>query len=475
MHKEVVLILSSSSKAERVSLRERYKFPPIGLLCLVSLLKIHGYKVEVCDLVFEDFSRAGFVTHLRSLAKAPVIVGICVYTENADESVEIASLSKQAFPETKVVLGGPHVTFCYDELLHHQSVDFVVRGEGESKIMQLLEYISSPNSFPLQSIQGIAYKAEVDGGYQINLTKPSSFITSLDILPFPDYPAWKYGNEHYPNMFAFVSSRGCPSECIFCASRAFSGSKYRFHSAKWVFSMLFYYQKIYGFTRFTFFDDTFLVNKLRAKIFSGYISKHWAGNGPAMWACKSRVDMIDEATVQLIREAGCLSIHVGVESGVQEVLDSIGKAITLPQIFKALKLLRKYNIVAECSFMIGHPSDTLATIEETILFADVIDELGIGKCVIGISTPFPGTRLWIEAETLGIQIKVRDWSKYDTNTPIYETERVKADHLRKAMFYYLYQSHQTCNPRLSGRSQEEIDLIRENFARNLRDEETANV
>jgi len=259
-----VLILSSSSSIGRLGIRMMYGFPPTGLLCLSSLLKVHGYRVDVCDLIFEDFSRAGFVAHLQSLAKAPVMVGICVYTENVNESLEIASLSKQAFPQTKVVLGGPHATFCYDELLQHQCVDFVVRGEGESNIIQLVEYISSPSSFPLQAIPGIAYKIEVDGGHQIEVTKSSSFITCLDILPFPDYPAWKCANDHYPRIFSFVSSRGCPSECIFCASRAFSGNKYRFHSAEWVFSALFYYQKLYGFVRFGFFDDTFLANKSRA-------------------------------------------------------------------------------------------------------------------------------------------------------------------------------------------------------------------
>ena len=120
---------------------------------------------------------------------------------------------------------------------------------------------------------------------------------------------------------------------------------------------------------------------------------------------------------------------MGAESGADQVLESIKKGITLPQIFEALKLLRKHNVEVDCSFMIGHPSDTLETIEETILFADVIERLGMGKCVIAISTPFPGTVLWKQAERLGIQIKVRDWSKYDLNTPIYETERVKANHL----------------------------------------------
>lgn len=471
MNKEVVLIASSTSQSARIDVREKYRFPPIGVLCLSSLLKIHGYKVDVCDLVFEDFSRAGFVRHLRSLAKAPLMVGICVYTETANETLEIASLSKQAFPETKVVLGGPHATFCYDELLPHQCVDFVVRGEGESNIIQLLEYISSPNCFPLHVIPGIAYKIEADGGYQIEVTKPSSFITCLDILPFPDYPAWKYANDYYQRIFSLVSSRGCPSECIFCASRAFSGRKYRFHSAKWAFSMIFYYQKVYGFVRFGFFDDTFLVNKLRAKTFSDYISKYWAGNVPPSWACKSKADLIDEAIIPAVREAGCLSIHLGLESGSQHVLDSIKKGITLPDVFKALKLLSQYGIEAECSFMLGHPSDTLETIEETLLFGDVIENLGMGSCVMGISTPYPGTRLRKEAQTLGIQIKVREWSKYDLNTPIYETERVKGNHVRKALLYYHHQRHQISNPRLSGRSQEEIDLIRENFVRSLRDEE----
>jgi len=454
----------------RVPVREKYRFPPIGLLYLSSLLKIHGYRVGVCDLVFEDFSRVGFVTHLQSLAKSPLMVGICVYTDSVSEALEITSLSKQAFPRTKIVLGGPHAAFCYDELLQHECVDFVVRREGESNIIQLLEYLSYPNSFPLQVIRGIAYKTEVDGSYKIDVTELSPFITSLDILPLPDYPAWKY-SDYYSRLYSFVSSRGCPGQCIFCSSKAFSGNKYRFHSAEWIFSMLFYYQKVYKFTRFGFLDDTFLANKSRAKTFCNYLSKYWPGSAPPIWACKSRADMIDEAIVKVISDGGCVSIHVGVESGAQEVLDSIKKGITLPEIFEALKLLRKYGMKAECSFMIGHPSDTLETIEKTLLLADVIESLGMGKCVVGISTPFPGTRLWEEAEKLGIQIKVRDWSRYDLNTPIYETVEVSSNHLMKAMFYFQHQRHQTTNPGLSGSSQEKIDIIRENFARNLRNEE----
>jgi radical SAM superfamily enzyme YgiQ (UPF0313 family) len=420
--------------------------------------------------LFEDFSRAGFIAHLQSLAKTPIMVGICVYTETANESLEIASLSKQAFPKTKVVLGGPHATFCYDELLQHECVDFVVRGEGESNIIQLLEYISHPNSFPLQVIPGIAYKIEVDGGHQIEVTMPSSFITCLDILPFPDYPAWsKYGK--YSEGFSIVSSRGCPGQCIFCASRAFSGSKYRFHAAEWVFSMLFYYFKVYGFRWFVFYDDTLLANKLRAKTFCNYLSKYWSGDVVPSWACKSRADMVNEAIARAIKDAGCVSVHIGVESGAQEVLDNIKKGITLSQVFNSLRILKKHGIEAECSFILGHPGDTLETIEKTLLLADEIENLGMGKCVVGYSTPFPGTPLWNEAERLGIQIKVRDWSRYNLSTPVYETPYVNEHHLRKAVFYYEHQRNQSTNPGLSGSSQAKIDITREEFTRELRGEE----
>jgi len=471
--REVLLISSSSSSTDRVDVKERYKFPPIGLLCLSSLIKIHGYRVSVCDLGFEDFSRAGFVAHLRSLAKAPLMVGICVYTEAATESLEIASLSKQAFPEVKVVLGGPHATFCYEELLAHECVDFVVRGEGESKIIHLLEYIAHPDGLPLQTVPGIAYRvrADMDSEYKIQVNASASFITRLDVLPFPDYPAWKYGEKCYPGVFSFVSSRGCPGECVFCASRAFSGSRYRFHEAEYVFAMLFYYQKLYGFRRFGLFDDTFLVKKSRCDSFCKYIGKFSPQDCQLRWTCKSRVDMIDEASLEMLKQAGCRSIHLGLESGAQDVLDSIRKGITLPQVFKALKLLKAYGLEAECSFMLGHPSDNLETMEQTLLFADVIESLGIGRCGIGISTPFPGTPLWEEAAELGIQIKVWDWSKYNTATPIYETEQVKMSDLRKAMLFFEYQRHKTDNPCLSGSIQEKIDLIRDRFVRSLRQEE----
>lgn len=474
LHREIILINSSVSKMERHFIREMYAFPPVGLLYLSSLLKIHGYKVELCDLLFEDFTPKKFMEHLHSLARSPAMVGITVYTENVQEALETASLAKKTFPETKVVLGGPHATFRYEEMLKNDCIDFVVRGEGESSTILLLESIFSPQCIPLESIPGIAYKIfEKDGSYRIHFTDQPSFIERLDILPLPDYPAWSKRSE-YSEIFSFVSSRGCPGNCIFCASSALSGRKYRFHSAEWVFSMLYFFWHLYRFNRFVFLDDTFLANKLRAKNFCSYLRQYWPGERLPKWACKSRVDVIDQDIVHTIVEVGCISVHIGVESGNQNVLDHIGKKITLSQVYNSLRLLNKYGLKADCSFIIGHHCDTLESIEETILLAQAIEAVGMGSATIGVSTPFPGTRLLEEAEALGIQIKNLEWSKYDLATPIYETCEVKEPHLRKALFYFEHERKIKSTPNLSGRRLDEINSIKRHFMINLKGEDFEN-
>ncbi|KAB3533482.1 B12-binding domain-containing radical SAM protein [Alkaliphilus pronyensis] len=465
--KDIILIGGSTSKESRIAQRSRYKLPPIGILSLSAVLKIHGYSVGVCDLFFEDFSRKQFIEYLRSLSSNPLMVGITVYTENEAECLEIASLVKRAFSETKVVLGGPHASFYASELIKNPNIDFIVKGEGESKIASLLEHIKNPTGFPANNIAGVTSKVDVKGEKEAKTMESLSMITNLDILPFPDFTEWKFSSEYLSRMLSMVTSRGCPSKCIFCASKALSGSKYRFNSSEWVFSMVYYYYKKYKFGKIAFFDDTLLANKARAKRFCNYLIS-LSNEVLFSWSCKSRVDMIDEELLIMLKKAGCNSIHFGIESASQRILDTIGKKVTLEDIYTALQLTKKHDIQAECSFIIGLPNETLETIEETIILADVIEKEGFGSAVLGVTTPFPGTEIMEENEKYGLKIKVKDMQKYDLSTPICEIDGVTLNDLRKAYFYYSHQRHKTNYPKLSGRSLSEVEEIRECYIDSLK-------
>ncbi len=427
---ETIILLHPPNSLAPEGDQTYYPNPPLGLMMISSILKMHGYRVLILDLRMEALSGSPFEALKKSLTKIsnPLAVGITTYTESFSDALAVAQIVKEIFPSTKVVMGGYHATFCYKETLSHSYVDFVVLGEGESTIIELLEYIKYPHHYSLDKIKGIAFRKDDE----IVITRQRDLITDLDVLPFPDYN-FSFADLRYGNTLPFISSRGCPGKCIFCASRAFSGNKYRLHSAEYLFSIVYYFYKKRPLTGMMAVDDTFTANKNRVKEFCNYLIKN---NVLIGWGCRSRVDaLLDENIVALLSKSNCVTIHIGIESAEQNVLDSIKKNISLNQVFKAIKLCRKYGIRIEASFMIGNPADTMRSMVKTILLAKLIEQNNIGISAIGISTPYPGTSLYQAKKEMGIKIKTKDWRKYNTRYPVFETPNFTQNDLRNFYFY----------------------------------------
>jgi radical SAM superfamily enzyme YgiQ (UPF0313 family) len=422
----VVLIQVGNQSILRKEIKAHYKMPPIGLLNLASMLMAHGYSVKVVDLITGDYSAEALARELRRDAVTPLMIGLSIYTETANASLEVARLARTIFPNTKIVAGGPHPTFCVDEVLACLDVDFVVCGEGESTLIELLEAFKHPG-LPLEQIAGICFRAPAGG---ITRTAPRNNITLLDLLPFPAYDLENLDEQR--SVFRVVSSRGCPGSCMFCSSGAYSGSVYRMHSAEWLFSLVVYYYVKRSFQVLDVLDDTFTVNWRRTKRFCALLK---ASRAQFTMQVKSRVDFIREEVICALSEAGCTAIHIGVESADQAVLDSISKGITLEQVYSTIELMVKYGMRVNASFMIGHPSDTRESIERTLILASVINDLGVSA--VSFATPFPGTRLHRDAARLGVTIAVPSWRKYDTMTPIYFTAAFDLNDLRRAYFMYV--------------------------------------
>lgn len=431
--REVILIESTGSSALRELFRQRYPYPPVGILSISSFLKLHGYRTHLVDLMLEEYTRAGFAERLRALGEPPLAVGVSVYTDCFQEGIEVIAAVREVFPRTCIVVGGPHGTFRPEEILERTAADFVIRHEGESALVELLEHLRSPDGLPLDRIASLSYR-RADGRVHSNPARP--FLGRPDLLPFPDYDGLPALRSSYAESFLFVSSRGCPGDCIYCASRAMSGRRYRFHSAEWIFSLAYEYFRRYRFHRLVFLDDTFTVHRRRARTFCRYLREAWPGQVPPRWVCKSRVDCLDEEICAEIAGAGCVAVHIGIESADQAVLDAISKHISLDQVFSALRAIRRSGMRVDCSFIIGHHADTLETIERTVLFAQAIRDSGIGTAVVGISTPLPGTRLFDEAAALGVEITVRNWGRYTLTTPVYRTRNFSENDLRRAFLAF---------------------------------------
>ncbi len=432
MH-DIILIETGNSKDASAGLTDRYPYPAIGLLSLSSFLKLHGYNVFIVDLRMELFSRDEFQKHISTLSKCPLAVGLTSYTESVQETHEIIGYVKEVFDEVSIIVGGPHASFMGPELLTNCSIDFVVRGEGESTLLLLLEHLRSPSSISLESIDGLSYM----DGKSIKSTPDRRFITSLDALPVPDYEnSPGVLEEVYKSKFVLVSSRGCPGKCVFCASRALSGSQYRFYSDQWIKAVIVYYLNFYQFDTLNFLDDTLTADTNRFLKVAAHIKHIREKSKRFTWVCKSRTDVFSEEIATALEDSECYSVHFGIESSDSEVLGKIGKGVTIEKAFDAIIIANSHSIGVECSFIIGHYCDTLETIERTLILARVLKERIFSSSSIGISTPFPGTPLRLHSKGLGIEINDHPWSCYDLTQPIYNTSEFSENDLRKASYFF---------------------------------------
>ncbi|MEI7640949.1 MAG: radical SAM protein [bacterium] len=371
---------------------------PLGLAYVAAYAMEKGFKdIQVVDL------------NLHSEATLPLaqVYGITATTPLINAAYALAKKIKT--PENFVVLGGPHATCLPEEALLKEGVDFVIRGEGEITFYQLLEAIKAKSDF--SQIQGLSFKK--DG--RIIHNPERDFIKNIDTLPFParqlfgDLRAYSHPQpllgwrKPVVNM---LTSRGCPYNCYFCYKGTF-GRAWRGRSAQSVVEEWEMLVKDYKVKELAIQDDMFNLDLDRAKqIMTLVIEKKL--QIPFTFPNGIRADFIDEELVGLMKSAGLYRTALGVESGVQEVLDDIGKNENLSEIEAGLTLLKKYGIQTILFFVMGNPKDTETTMQKTIEYSIKLDPY---FSQYASSTPFPGTRLYDMVKASGT-LRVKDWDEF---------------------------------------------------------------
>ena len=386
--------------------------PPIGLCYVASTLLSHGFRVDVVDLAISDSEPEKVELEIRR-AK-PKILGITTSTCTYEKALKIARKAKQIDPEIVTVLGGPHVTFTAQETLAHPEVDLVVRNEGEITMLELCKlYLRGEGR--LDSIKGIAYRSE--GRVVNNPGRP--LIRDLDKLPFPARHLSPLNLYKIPGTL--ITSRGCPSQCVFCSARAMSGGTYRTRSPGNVLAEVDEIKKRFNPPFYFIADDTFTVFHDRTRKICAGLKKMGL-----RWLCESRVNFVNRDLLGTMADSGCYAIQFGVESGSQVILNSIHKGITVDQVRNAAKWARELNLLTVCSFMVPHPEDTLETIAETKRVMLELKSQGV-FIFVSPTTPFPGTYLWDHAVELGVRVISDDLEDYDLATPIMATRHLRID------------------------------------------------
>jgi anaerobic magnesium-protoporphyrin IX monomethyl ester cyclase len=371
---------------------ERGHNPPLGILYLAGYLVKHtSHEVEILDAQVENVSYGDLRD--RVLAARPDVVGITTMTLTLIDVLKTVTTVKETLPETRIVLGGPHVHLFPDETIRLPGVDYLVLGEGEEVLPELLDRLDDRDA--LRGIPGLVFH---DGEEIVN-TGVRPCIEDLDALPFPARHLTPY--EKYGSLLAAgevvtttFTSRGCPFRCTFC-DRPHLGKRFRARSAMNVVDEIQECVEM-GIRDFLIYDDTFTIKKDRTIDICDEIVRRGL---KIHFDIRARVDTTDDVLLGRLKAAGCRGIHYGIEAGTAHILKILNKGITLERAREAFSLTRKHKIPILAYFMIGNPGETLEDIRTTF---KVMRQLSPDFVHITVLTPFPGTQIYRDGLERGI-------------------------------------------------------------------------
>jgi len=371
--------------------RFKYKSgdPPLGLCYIASYLRNRlDVEVSILDTTFHpSFSYVS--AYLQ--AKKPELAGIYFDTLMYNNGKNIARIAKGM--GAIVVGGGPHATVCPESII--DDVDIVVIGEGEKTMAELIEALPSDAQ---SQIKGIWHK----NNYHIRKNPSREPISNLDSLEFPAldlvdmnkyFNYWHYLDSVTPRSrgINIIASRGCAFNCSFCQPtlKKIFGDRARYKSPEYLVKEIAHYIDKFKVNKFFFHDDTFGIDRKWAYRFFDILDKEKI---KILWGCNSRISGMDEKLMHRMYEVGARSIHFGIESGSQRILNEVyQKGIRLDKVNKIIKTAKKIGIHTGGFFMLGAPTETEEEIGKTIKLAV---SSGLSEASFSIVVPFPGTRLY---------------------------------------------------------------------------------
>jgi radical SAM superfamily enzyme YgiQ (UPF0313 family) len=392
---------------------------PLGLAYLAAVLENAGFSVKILDCSPLDYTYKDVKNYVESLK--PKIVGVSSTTLTINNALKIAEVVKEVSTEIKVFLGGAHASILDEETLAKSFyVDGVIRGEGEITFLEVVKKIKEGKS--LNDTLGLTLKV----GNKIIRFPDRPLIEDLDSIPYPArhlLPLDKYKafGMKCPSV-SVLSSRGCPFKCKFCAVKKLFGNKFRARSPKNIAEEIKEIRERYKVKYITFVDDIFTLNRERTIKLCDEIKKF-----DVIWDCETRVDMVNEQLLKTMANAGCQSIFFGVESGDQNILNNMGKGITVEQIRKAFNWAKKAGLKTVASIILFYPGETKFTVQKTLSFVKELDPDLVQFC---IATPFPGTEFYDELLKQGL-IQEFDWSRFDVLTPVFALNGFTALEMKK--------------------------------------------
>ena len=403
--------------------------PSRGLLSIAACLEQAGHQVQYIDADFKNLSHNQIIEKVMNFGSN--VVGITMNTFQAKSGLDLCKFIKSSCNNIKTIVGGPHPSSTKkDFLIENPCIDFACIGESEATIKDLADSINGKAN--IKSVKGIVYRS----GEDVVVNAKRDFIEDLDSLPYPSYHLIEDIHSYpgaqplkkSPSMH-LLASRGCPYSCVFCTKSVW-GKTVRSKTPKRIIDEVEYLHNKYGINEIFFQDDTMNLN--REWFFE--ICDEIIGRGlnhEMSFKTSFRVNkkLVDKEILKKAKKAGFWIIFYGVESGNQDVLNTIKKGTTVSEIKRAFKLAHKAGIKTIAAFMVGNISETKETINDSIELAKEIRPDIFG---FSIATPLPGTEFfdianennWINSNDLS------QWSQFESVTRNADLKRNEISKLR---------------------------------------------
>jgi magnesium-protoporphyrin IX monomethyl ester (oxidative) cyclase len=426
--------------------------PPLGLAYLAAALRAKRYEVAILDCIAEGYNEAEIEVEpeifryglsdeeIKAAIQSfkPDIIGIsCPQTVRQPEANCVASICKEVFPDIPVVMGGASPSALKQEIMQNANIDFILQGEGEERFCELLEALHHSSLTSLSKVDGLIYRE----GKSIVINDHKKAIAEIDTLPLPAYdllPMDKYFSiqknpsvlSGFKNTSIMISSRGCAMKCYYCPVHNVFGPRgpfFRMRDIDSVLSEIEFLVTRYNVKEIQFEDANFNASIERTITLSNAIGKRF----PDLRWCAphgNQISTLSDRVLDAMREGGCQSIYLAIESGNQYFLNKHKNSVKLAKLKTILEKARNLDFKINAFFMIGYPEETREDMHNTINFALSLDLDGIH---FFIATPFPGTGMYEMCKENGWLISESSWRHFRYSMGVIKTRNFDPAYLQK--------------------------------------------
>jgi anaerobic magnesium-protoporphyrin IX monomethyl ester cyclase len=403
-------------RREENPVEEEKLFPPLSVAYLASQMKERSLRVSVYDGTFLTPAEI-----IRSVAHdAPAVISMYIMITMCRHALVLVEALRKLLPDTLFIAGGPLATI-YPERFS-EVFDVVFCGEGDLTVPRFCEDYCRSGCEPcdisrldLMAYPGIYLRT---GELIVDVPAVHHSVKVIERLPLPDRSVFDHNRyqefwEHTSGcrMTSIMITRGCPYSCDFC-SKPVWGNNYRKPSLERVFAEI---RDIldYGYNRLWIADDSFTLDTEYLKAFC---QKKITEGLTFTWTCLSRVDRLNEEIVSLMKDAGCVRVYLGLESGNDETLRLMGKRASVEDGTEAVRLFGQAGIETAGFFIVGYPGESEDSIDETLALAVALPFTEIS---INVPFPLPGSPLF---SRVGSVDTTADWRIANEISFIYKSE-----------------------------------------------------